>query len=278
MAEMEKKVSKKALAKSFRNWYYGNLTCFSQEHMQTFGYLVSMLPIVEDLYDNKDDQAKNLRPYSAFFNTEPQIGSMIVGVTVGLEEARANGQPIDDDTINGIRAGLMGPLAGIGDSLIVGTLIPILLGIAMGLSEGGSVLGPIFYIVVWNLLAFFGMRFAYYQGYKLGGDAVEALVGPNAQALREAIVMVGTIVIGAVDATWVSISTALTLPGGGTLQGTLDGIFPKLLPLIFTLLCWWLMSKKKVSPIITMLILLVVAFVGSVIGFFGAATIATAGA
>ena len=227
-----RKVSKKALAKSFRNWYYGNLTCFSQEHMQTFGYLVSMLPIVEDLYDNKDDQTKALQTYSAFFNTEPQIGTMIVGVTVGLEEARANGQPVDDDTINGIRAGLMGPLAGIGDSLIVGTLIPILLGIAMGLSEGGSVLGPIFYIVVWNLLAYFGMRFAYYQGYKLGGDAVEALVGPNAQALREAIVMVGTIVIGAVDATWVSITTALTLPGGGTLQGTLDGIYPKLLPLV----------------------------------------------
>ena len=157
-----RKVSKKALAKSFRNWYYGNLTCFSQEHMQTFGYLVSMLPIVEDLYDNKDDQTKALQTYSAFFNTEPQIGTMIVGVTVGLEEARANGQPVDDDTINGIRAGLMGPLAGIGDSLIVGTLIPILLGIAMGLSEGGSVLGPIFYIVVWNLLAYFGMRFAYY--------------------------------------------------------------------------------------------------------------------
>ncbi len=272
----ERKVSKKALAKSFRNWYYGNLTCFSQEHMQTFGYLVSMLPIVEDLYEDKDDQTKALQTYSAFFNTEPQIGSMIVGVTVGLEEARANGQPVDDDTINGIRAGLMGPLAGIGDSLIVGTLIPILLGIAMGLSQGGSVLGPIFYIVVWNLLAYFGMRFAYYRGYKLGGDAVEALVGPNAQALREAIVMVGTIVIGAVDATWVSITTALTLPGGGTLQGTLDGIYPKLLPLIFTIFCWWLMAKKKVSPIITMLILLVIAFVGALCGFFGAATIATA--
>ena len=271
-----RKVSKKALAKSFRNWYYGNLTCFSQEHMQTFGYLVSMLPIVEDLYDKKEDQQKALTTYSAFFNTEPQIGTMIVGVTVGLEEARANGQPVDDDTINGIRAGLMGPLAGIGDSLIVGTLIPILLGIAMGLSEGGSVLGPIFYIVVWNLLAYFGMRFAYYQGYKLGGDAVEALVGPNAQALREAIVMVGTIVIGAVDATWVSITTALTLPGGGTLQGTLDGIYPKLLPLIFTVFCWWLMAKKKVSPIITMLILLAIAFIGACCGFFGAATIATA--
>lgn len=271
-----RKVSQKALAKSFRNWYYGNLTCFSQEHMQTFGYLVSMLPIVEDLYDNKEDQNKALQTYSAFFNTEPQIGSMIVGVTVGLEEARANGQPVTDDTINGIRAGLMGPLAGIGDSLIVGTLIPILLGISMGLAQGGSVLGPIFYIVVWNLLAYFGMRFAYYRGYKLGGDAVEALVGPNAQALREAIVMIGTIVIGAVDATWVSITTALPLPGGGTLQGTLDGIYPKLLPLIFTIFCWWLMSKKKVSPVVTMLILLAIAFVGALCGFFGAATIATA--
>ncbi len=270
----KKKVSKKALAKSFRNWYYGNLTCFSQEHMQTFGYLVSMLPIVEDLYDKKDDQAKALQTYSAFFNTEPQIGSMIVGVTVGLEEARANGEAIDDETINGIRAGLMGPLAGIGDSLIVGTLIPILLGIAMGLSEGGSILGPIFYIVVWNLLAYFGMKLAYYRGYDMGGKAVEALVGPNAQALRDAIVMVGTMVIGAVAATWVSISTALELPGGGTLQGTLDGIYPKLLPLIFTVLCWWLMTKKKISPIVTMLILVVVAFIGALVGFFGAATIA----
>lgn len=271
-AAQGRKVSKKALTKSFHNWYYGNLTCFSQEHMQTFGYLVSMLPIVEDLYDNKDDQTQALQTYSAFFNTEPQIGSM----TVGLEEARANGQPIDDDTINGIRAGLMGPLAGIGDSLIVGTLIPILLGIAMGLAEGGNPLGPIFYIVVWNLLAYFGMRFAYFRGYKLGGDAVEALVGPDATALREAIVLVGTMVIGAVAATWVSISTALQLPGGGTLQGTFDGIYPKLLPLIFTVFCWWLMAKKKVSPIITMLILLAIAFVGACVGFFGAATIATA--
>ncbi len=275
MAEYSKKVSKKALAKSFHNWYYGNLTCFSQEHMQTFGYLTSMLPIVEDLYDKKEDQAKALSTYQAFFNTEPQIGTMIVGVTVGLEEARANGEPIDDDTINGIRAGLMGPLAGIGDSLIVGTLIPILLGIAMGLAEGGSVVGPIFYIVVWNLLAYFGMKFAYYRGYDLGGAAVEALVGPNATALREAIVLVGTMVIGGVAATWVSVSTALQLPGGGALQDTLNGIYPNLLSLIVTVFCWWLMAKKKVSPIVTMLILLVIAFLGACCGFFGAATIAS---
>lgn len=209
MAE-KKKLSKKTLAKSFRNWSYGNLTCFSQEHMQTFGYLCAMLPIVEELYDTPEEQKQALQTYSAFFNTEPQIGTMIVGVTAGLEEARANGEAIDDDAINGIRAGLMGPLAGLGDSLIVGTLIPILLGIALGLSTGGSPLGAIFYIVVWNLLMFLGMRFAYNQGYELGGKAVEALVGPKAKALRDSIVMVGTMVIGAVGATWVSITCSPT--------------------------------------------------------------------
>ena len=78
-AKTGKKVSKKALAKSFRNWYYGNLTCFSQEHMQTFGYLVSMLPIVEDLYEKKEEQSPALNNYTGIFNTEPQIGAMIVG-------------------------------------------------------------------------------------------------------------------------------------------------------------------------------------------------------
>lgn len=123
-----KKLSQKTLNKSFRNWFYGHLTCFSQEHMQTFGYLCAMLPIVEELYDTPEEQKDALMTYSAFFNTEPQIGTMVVGITASLEEARANGEAVTDETINGIRAGLMGPLAGIGDSLIVGTLIPILLG------------------------------------------------------------------------------------------------------------------------------------------------------
>ena len=156
----EKKLSKKALNKSFRNWYYGHLTCFSQEHMQTFGYLCAMLPLVEELYETKEEQKKAMDTYTAFFNTEPQVGSVIVGITAGLEEARANGnEDVDSETINGLRAGLMGPIAGIGDSLLVGTLIPILLGIALGLSSGGSIVGPIFYIVAWNLIVTLGMRF-----------------------------------------------------------------------------------------------------------------------
>ena len=100
---MEKKLSKKALLKSFHNWYYGHLTCFSQEHMQTFGYLCSMLPLVEELYDNEDDKATAMNTYTAFFNTEPQLGSVVVGITAGLEESRANGaEDVDEETINGL--------------------------------------------------------------------------------------------------------------------------------------------------------------------------------
>jgi len=241
--------------------------------MQTFGYLTSMLPIVEDLYDNKEDQQRSMNTYTAFFNTEPQIGSLVVGITAGLEEARANGENVDDETINSLRAGLMGPLAGIGDSLIVGTLIPVLLGIALGLSNGGSPVGAIFYIVVWNLLAYFGMKFAYYKGYELGGKAVEFLVGPTGVALRKAIGTVGGMVIGAVAATWVSVKTSFELKNAAgkpflQLQKQLDAVYPGMLTAAFIILCWWLMAKKKMSPIKVMLLLVVIAFVGVFIGFF----------
>ena len=271
---MEKKLSKKTLTKSFHNWYYGNLTCFSQEHMQTFGYLCSMLPIVEELYDKKEDQSKAIQTYTAFFNTEPQVGSVIVGMTAGLEEARANGDDVDDETINGLRAGLMGPLAGIGDSLVVGTVIPILLGVALGMSGGGSPLGAIFYIIVWNLFAYFGMRFLYFKGYELGGKAVDFLVGAQGEALRESITMLGGIVIGAVAATWVSVSTSFTLTAEGAsepylkLQDTLNSVYPGFLTAAFVMLCWYLLANKKMSPIKVMLLLVVIAFVGVLVGFF----------
>lgn len=271
---MEKKLTKKTLTKSFHNWYYGNLTCFSQEHMQTFGYLCSMLPVVNELYDKQEDKAKAMQTYTAFFNTEPQIGSVIVGMTAGLEEARANGDDVDDETINGLRAGLMGPLAGIGDSLVVGTVIPILLGVALGMSDGGSPLGAIFYIIVWNLFAYFGMKFLYFKGYELGGKAVDFLVGPQGEALRESITMLGGIVIGAVEATWVSVSTSFTLTAEGAtepylnLQKTLDSVYPGFLTAAFVMLCWYLLAKRKMSPIKVMLLLVVIAFVGVLVGFF----------
>lgn len=242
--------------------------------MQTFGYLCAMLPIIEDLYDTKEEQEKALQTYTAFFNTEPQLGTIIVGVTAGLEEAKANGENVDGETINGLRAGLMGPVAGIGDSLVVGVLIPLLLGIAIGLSTNGSPIGAIFYIVIWNLIATFGMRTLYYKGYELGGKAVEFLTGEKSKALRESIMMLGSMVIGAVAATWVSVKTAFQMVNPTTgevflnLNDQINAVLPQGLTAIFVLLCWYLISKKKMSPLKVMLLLVVIAFIGVLIGFF----------
>ena len=268
-----KTLSKKTLNQSFNHWFYGNLTCFSQEHMQTFGYMLSMLPVVKELYDTNEERTQKLKTYSTFFNTEPQVGSVVVGITTGMEEARANGEDVDDETINGIRAGLMGPLAGIGDSLVVGTLLPILLGIALGLSGGGSPLGAIFYILVWNIGMYFLMRFMYFKGYELGGKAVEVLVGEKANAIRESIIMLGTMVIGGVTASWINITTSFKMLNseGGVivdLQKTLDDVYPSLLSAVFVIICWYLLAKKRMSPLIVMLILVAVAFVGVLVGFF----------
>lgn len=273
MAENKKKISKKTLNKSFNLWFWGALTCFSQEHMQTFGYLSSMLPIIKELYPDKKEQQEKIHAYTAFFNTNPMLGSVIIGTTASMEEARANGKGIDGETINDMRAGLMGPIAGIGDSLIDGTLIPILLGLALGMSQNGSPVGAIFYIIVWDLIAYFGQRFLYFRGYKLGDKAVSILVGKQGKAIRHAISIIGGMVVGGVLASWVNVTTSLQLKNSTgkvflNLQKQLDSIFPGLLTVIVTLLCWWLMAKKHVSAIWTMIILIGVALVGVLVGFF----------
>ncbi|SEM50577.1 PTS system IID component, Man family [Ligilactobacillus sp. WC1T17] len=268
-----KKLDKKTLSKSFHLWFWGALTCFSQEHMQTFGYLCSMLPVLKKLYPEHKDQENAIKAYTAFFNTNPMLGSVIIGITTSMEEARANGKGIDGETINDMRAGLMGPVAGIGDSLIDGTLIPILLGISLGMSQNGSPVGAIFYIIVWTLLAYFGQKFLFFRGYELGDKAVSFLVGKQGAAVRRAVGIVGGMVVGGVLASWVNVQTSLKLYNSNgkaflDLQKQLDSIFPGLLTVVVTLFCWWLMSKKHVSAIWTMIILVVISFIGVLCGFF----------
>src|SRR5699024_678594 len=241
--------------------------------MQTFGYMSSMLPIIKKLYPDHDDQVEAIQAYTAFFNTNPMLGTVIVGITASMEEARANGAELQGETINDMRAGLMGPIAGIGDSLIDGTLIPILLGISLGMSTGGSPVGAIFYIVVWVLIAYFGQRFLYFRGYSLGDKAVGFLVGKQGAAIRRAISIVGSMVVGGVLASWVNVTTSLKLKGTNgkvflDLQDKIDGIYPGLLTVVVTLFCWLLMSKKKVSATWNMLMLVVISCVGVLCGFF----------
>ena len=271
----DKKITKKSLSSAFWRWYHGNLMFFTHQHMQTFPFLVAMINPLKDLYSDADDLHAALMTYEGFFNVEPQLGTIIVGICCGLEESRANGaEDIDEEMINSVRVGLMGPLAGIGDSLIPGTYIPILLAIALGLSENGSVIGAMFYIIVYIISMTGFMYFIFMKGYELGGKAVDVIVGEQATAIKESIIMLGMVVIGAVAGSWVGVS--IQFPGwskvtentGLVLDNVLNGIMPGLMGFVTVVFAWWLMTKKKMQATTVMLIFLLIAIIGVVLGFF----------
>ncbi|MGB4824339.1 MAG: PTS system mannose/fructose/sorbose family transporter subunit IID, partial [Leuconostoc mesenteroides] len=124
---------------------------WNYERMQNVGWAYSMIPAIKKLYKSKEDRALALQRHLEFFNTHPYVASPILGVTLALEEERANGAPIDDTAIQGVKVGMMGPLAGIGDPVFWFTVRPILGALGASLAMSGNILGPILFFVLWNV-------------------------------------------------------------------------------------------------------------------------------
>lgn len=268
-----KKLSKKTLQKSWWMWFTGNLSSMSFEWLEAFGFASSMAPVIKELYpDDKQKQIEALQNHSIFYNTEPQIGAVINGIACGLEEEKANGGAVDAETINGIKIGLMGPLAGIGDALVPGMYIPLLLSIAIGLSENGNIMGPLFYIITFLSTTTLLSYFLFLKGYTLGVKSIDLIIGEAAIRARESFNLLGTIVVGGVAASFVNFNVKWVIPTGGetsvVVNDVLNGIFPKIMPLLLVIFCWYLMSKKQMSATKVMGVLILVAIVGVFIGAF----------
>lgn len=98
--------------------------------------LLTLAPSLEKLYGKETQELKEAcKRHMEFFNTEPNVGGCILGITLALEEQKANGEDVDEEMISSIKTGLMGPLAGIGDTIWQGTLSPIALGIILGMQR-----------------------------------------------------------------------------------------------------------------------------------------------
>ena len=216
--------------------------------------------------------------YLVFFNTEPSfIGNVIPGICASLEEKRANGADISDEMINGLRTGLMGPLAGVGDSLAGGIIYPI--GVSIGCSmalNNHSFFGPVFFFVLFTGIMLILGRFLYNMGYKQGGSSIMHILGEGKYSitkLTDAFSILGLMVIGAMGSTNVLVYTPLTFNIGQTsvvLQSVLDGLIPNLLPVavIFGVAA---LLKRKVNAALVVLILVAVAFLGYFLGILGVA-------
>ena len=125
---------------------------WNYERMQNLGWAFSLIPAIKKLYTTKEDRAAALTRHMEFFNTHPYVASPIIGVTLALEEERANGAAIDDVAIQGVKVGMMGPLAGIGDPVFWFTVRPILGAIGASLALTGNIVGPILFFVLWNVI------------------------------------------------------------------------------------------------------------------------------
>ncbi|CAM3156424.1 PTS system mannose/fructose/sorbose family transporter subunit IID [Sporolactobacillus spathodeae] len=271
---------------------------WNYERMQNGGWAYTMIPAIKKLYKTKEDRAAALKRHLEFFNTHPYVASPIIGVTLALEEERANGAPVDDIAIQGVKVGMMGPLAGIGDPAFWFTVKPILGALAASLAMTGNILGPILYFVAWNIIRMAFMWSTQEFGYKAGSKITDDLSGGVLQDITKGASILGMFILGALVNRWVSVkftpivSTVKldkgayidwnNLPAGAqgvkealqqqasglaldahkvtTLQNNLDSLIPGLAALGLTLLCMWLL-KKKVSPIVIILGLFVVGIV-----------------
>lgn len=276
---------------------------WNYERMQNGGWTFAMIPAIKKLYKTKEDRAEALKRHLEFFNTHPYVASPVLGVTLALEEERANGAPIDDVAIQGVKVGMMGPLAGVGDPVFWFTLRPILGGLAASLAMSGNILGPIIFFFAWNIIRMAFMWYTQEFGFKTGSRITDDLSGGLLQDITKGASILGMFILGSLVNRWVSvkfapvvssvklskgafidwgklpsgaegIKEALLQQGAGlsltdhkvtTLQNNLDLLIPGLAGLIVTLICMWLL-KRKVSPIVIILGLFIVGIVFHLIG------------
>lgn len=251
----EKKLTKKDLTSMFirSNFHQGS---WNFERMQALGYCFSMIPVIKRLYEG-DERKKALKRHLEFFNTQPFVTAPILGVTAAMEEERANGAPIDDGSINGVKIGLMGPLAGVGDPIFWGTLRPVLAALGASLAMNGSILGPIVFFLLFNAvrlgIRWYGIKY----GYEKGTEIISDMAGNRLQKLTEGASILGLFVMGALVAKWTSVNipvvvSTITQQDGKvvttTVQDILNSLMPGLIPLLLTFLCSKLL-KKKVNAI-----------------------------
>lgn len=262
-----KALSKKAIRKAYWDWMIWNLSTQNFERMEGPAMVKMLADVREELYPgDKEAQQAMLERHSIFFNTEPFLGCIIPGIVLGMEHEMAQGGDVQPEFINSIKTALMGPFAGIGDSLLPGTLCPILLSIALGLCENGEIIGPLFYIAVFLGIMFPLTWFLFSYGVKAGANAAEmVLSGGIKDQITKAAETVGLIVVGAVTASYTKVNIGLVYTSGDLsidIAAILNSLLPGLSVLIMSLIAYVLMVKKKWTTNKMMLFFLIVAVVG----------------
>lgn len=271
------KLSKRALNKSFWIWFLWHGCSQQAESMLGISFAHAMSPVIDELYgDSKEERSKALKRHLTLFNTEQQVGSICPGIACAMEQERVNGN-VTDETIESVKVALIGPTSAIGDSLWVATIIPILLTLAMAITRSAGTLGwigPVLYMIAYPVGTLILSHYLFKLGYRSGLEGISKFMASGKlDQITQSISILGLMVVGALTASYVNVPLPIqikSIEGGNVIvdfEALINNIFPRLLPLLLTLFVYYLYSKKKVSPMAIMGIILVISAILTGLGY-----------
>ena len=254
------------------------LGSFNFERMQAMGFCYTLMPAIRKVYrGDKAAEAAALKRHLEFYNTQPWVSSVVFGVTAAMEEQKAKGEDISEETITSVKVGLMGPLAGVGDPIFWGTARPVLAALGASLALNGSIVGPLLFFVGINVLRvltrWYGLKF----GYERGTEMVTEVGGGQLKKITQMAAIMGLFVMGALVSKWTTIKFPTVVSSvknddgimvDTTVQSILDQLLPGLAALGLTFLCMWLLNKK-VNALWIILGMFAVGILGRWTGFLG---------
>lgn len=264
--------------KDLRRVFYRSIpheNSYNAERMLNVGYCYAMIPALRKIYkDDETEFKESMVRHLEFYNTTPQIVTLPLGISVAMEEKRAKEkEDFDTESITNVKTALMGPLAGIGDSIYWGTLKVLATGIGTSLALQGNILGPILFLLIYNVPNFVVRYILTFIGYDFGINFLDKVEKSGLMKLVTfAVSIVGLMVAGAMVGEMIYVDVPIVFGQGDeatTLIELLDGIIPGLLPLGIFGFAYYLL-KKKLKPMIVLLILFAVSIIGAYFGIFTA--------
>lgn len=272
----DRKLTKKDLNKSYLYWISLSQATYSWERMMGPAMAACMIPVMDRLYPDtgefEEERKEMMTRHMEFYNTEAWLtGPPVLSVFLSMEEEKAAGLPIKSEDISGMKTGLMGPFAGVGDTLRQATLIPIIGSIAISMGTAGSYVGPIFYMVATLLINYLFSYISFHAMFKKGKQGIQEIF--ESGVLEKYMTLatgVGAITIGGLAANTVSVTSSLALDFGGEsvmeVQEILDTIIQGILPLGAIFLALYLLVGRKWSSTKVLLMLLAISSIGAAVG------------
>lgn len=261
------------LRKKVSEFFWGGWcmqTNWNYERQMNTAFMWGISKTIDRLYPEPEELEKKKERYRSsleFFNITPQMGSFVLGLTAAMEEQYAeNPKTFDPKMISSLKTALMGPLSGIGDSLFQGTVRIIAMSIGISLAQQGSILGPILAMLISFAVSFPITWWGGKLGYVKGQELIRQISESNLMdKVMYGCSVAGLMVVGGMAATLVNVTTPLAYGESLILQTVLDGIMPKMIPLLLTGIMYWLV-KKGVHPIV---IVIACFIVGIILNYFG---------